>query len=228
ISYGKIISEKFLKIQELCSLNVHPSLLPKFRGPAPMEWTLANGEKETGVTVILMDKNIDTGKIISQKVLSIEENDDIFTLREKLSFICFNVLEDAIVKFASGYRGIEQSGIVSYAPKLKKNDGRINWNDSVVSIHNRIRGFADWPGAYTFLVSPKGKKLLKIKKSSVEKECGKYAKPGTFIDLNKQILVACEDGALRIEQIQEEGKKQQTAIEYLNGHLKILKDGYLQ
>ncbi|MCM8764651.1 MAG: hypothetical protein NC830_04755, partial [Candidatus Omnitrophica bacterium] len=80
----------------------------------------------------------------------------------------------------------------------------------------------------TFLVSPKGKKLLKIKKSSVEKECGKPAAPGTFVDLNKQILVACGDGFLKIEKIQEEGRKQQTAIEYLNGHLKILKDGYLQ
>ncbi|MCM8815864.1 MAG: methionyl-tRNA formyltransferase [Candidatus Omnitrophica bacterium] len=228
ISYGKIIPEKFLRIPKLSSINVHPSLLPKFRGPAPIEWAIVNGEKETGVTVIVMDENIDTGKILSQKVLNIEENDDIFTLREKLSLICFDVLKDAIARFVSGYRGIEQTGKVSYAPKLKKSDGKINWNDSAISIHNKIRGFADWPGAYSFLISPKRKKLLKIKKSEVEKETGKYTEPGRFVDLNKKILVACGQGVLRIEKIQEEGKRQQTAIEYLNGHLNILKDSYLQ
>lgn len=227
ISYGKIIPARYLEIPKLGPLNVHPSLLPKFRGSAPMEWALVNGEKETGVTVILMDASIDTGKILSQKAIKIDEDDDIFTLREKLSCLSFEVLQDAINRIASGFKGEEQKGIASYAPKLKKKDGRINWNESAISIHNKVRGLADWPGAYTFLISPKGKRLLKIKKSRVETEIEVSNKPGIFVSLEKRILVACGKGILEILQLQEEGKKQQTSLEYLNGHLKILKEGFL-
>jgi len=227
LSYGKIIPENYLKIPAIASLNIHPSLLPKYRGPAPMEWVLINGEKETGVTVILMNKDIDAGKIICKNILKIEQHDDIFTLREKLSVLATETIKEAIKKVLSGYQGEEQQGDVSYAPKLKKSDGLIKWENSAVSIHNRVRGLADWPGAFTFLNLQNRKILLKIKKSSIEKEEGNYGKPGTFVDLNKKILVACGTGILKIEQIQQEGKKPQSAIEYLNGHINLLKQGYL-
>lgn len=228
LSYGRIIPQEYLEIPHIAPVNIHPSLLPGYRGPAPMEWSLVNGEKEAGITVIIMDKNIDTGRILSQIKVEIDKKDDIFSLREKLSGLLFDCLKDAIEKLSKGYRGEEQKGTVSYAPKLKKDDGKINWKESAVSIHNKIRGLVDWPGAYTFLVSTKGKKLLKIKKSSVEKEYGKYAEPGTFIDLTGKILVACGSGILKIEKLQEEGKKVQGAIEYINGHIRILKEGHFQ
>lgn len=228
LSYGKIIPRKFLEIPEIAAVNIHPSLLPKYRGPAPVEWTLINGEKETGVSVILMDENIDTGKILAQTKIEITDDDDIFSLRKKLSDLLFDTFMEAIKKLEDGYRGEEQKGIASYAPKLKKEDGKINWNQDVISIHNRIRGLADWPGTYTFLVYPEGKRLLKIKKSRISSTQNVCSKPGTFVDLNKKILVACGKGILSIEKLQEEGKKTQSAPEYLNGHFKILKEGYLQ
>ncbi len=228
ISYGKIIPKEYLEIPKLGPLNVHPSLLPKFRGSAPMEWALLSGEKETGITVIMMDENIDTGKILSQKSIPIDKEDDIFSLREKLSLISFGVLQEAIHKIASGFRGEKQKGLSSYARKLNKSDGRINWSDSAISIHNKIRGLADWPGAFTFLATEKTEKMLKIKKAKVEDEQLICSKPGTFVDLNKKILVACSIGILNIEKLQEEGKKQQTALEYLNGHREILKFGFLK
>lgn len=228
LSYGKVIPEKYLQIPRIAPLNIHPSLLPKFRGPAPLEWALISGEKETGISVILMDKNIDTGRILTQVKIKIDDDDDIFTLRKKISGLLFNCLIDAIEKVSKGYKGEEQKGPASYAPKLKKEDGKIDWNENVISIHNKIRGLADWPGAYTFLIYPKGKKMIKIIKStlfSLEDSC---LKPGTFVDLKRKILVACGKGILCVERIQEEGRKIQTAIEYLNGHFKILKDGYFQ
>ncbi|MCX7706045.1 MAG: methionyl-tRNA formyltransferase [bacterium] len=228
LSYGKIIPHSYLEIPEIAPLNIHPSLLPKFRGPAPLEWALIKGERETGITVILMDKNIDTGRILPQIKVKIDEKDDIFSLREKVSCLFFDCLIEAITKLLQGYTGEEQKGIVSYAPKLKKEDGKIKWNENALVIHNKIRGLADWPGAYTFLVYPQGKRMLKIKKSAVFSMENSGSEPGRFVDLNKKILVACGSGILSIEKLQEEGKKIQTAIEYLNGHHKILKESYLQ
>ncbi|HOK80469.1 MAG TPA: methionyl-tRNA formyltransferase, partial [bacterium] len=228
ISYGKIIPKEYLKIPRIAPINVHPSLLPEYRGPAPMEWALMDGKKQTGVSVIFVTDDVDAGNIISQKSTFIEDRDNIFTLREKLSKIAVDVLTDSLVKLKNGYRGKQQEGKVSYAPKLKKTDGRINWSNSATSIHNRIRAFADWPGTYTFLVSNKGCRMLKIISSTVEKDTGIYESPGRFVDLNKKILVACGEGILRIERLQEQGKKQQNALDYLNGHFHLLKDGHFE
>ncbi|HON06453.1 MAG TPA: methionyl-tRNA formyltransferase [bacterium] len=228
ISYGKIIPEDYLKIPVFVPLNVHPSLLPKYRGPAPMEWALINGEKETGVSVISMVDEVDAGDIISVAKTIISDEDNIFTLRERLSYIAADVLMDAIEKVSSGYKGEKQSGNISYAPKLKKSDGHINWQDNAVSIHNKIRGLADWPGAYTFIVSTKGKRLLKIKKSRVEDASTIHNNPGRFLEDKKRMLVLCGQGILELISIQEEGKKETSAVEYLNGHHKILREAYLQ
>ncbi len=228
ISYGKIIPEDYLKIPALAPLNVHPSLLPEYRGCAPMEWTLINGEKQTGVSVISMINEVDAGKIISSQKINIDSEDDIFTLREKLSNIASDVLMDAIEKVVSGCVGEEQVGKVSYAPKLKKSDGHINWQDSAESIHNRIRGVADWPGAYSFLVSGKGKRILKIRKSRVEDASTFSQTPGRFLENKKRLLVLCGQGILELLRVQEQGKKEISAIEYLNGHRKILKESILQ
>ena len=228
VSYGKMIPEKFFNIPLLASLNVHPSLLPKYRGPAPMEWALINGEKETGVSVILMTKEIDAGNIISSQKVIINPEDDIFILRKKLYRIASVILLDAIEKILLGYKGQQQTGDSSYAPKLKKTDGHINWNQNAVSIHNRIRGLADWPGAYTFVVSEGYKKMLKIKKSFVEDATRLFENPGRFIENKKRLLVSCGQGILELLRVQEEGKKEISSIEYLNGHYKIIKDGFLE
>lgn len=227
ISYGKILPEDYLKIPGFASLNVHPSLLPKFRGSAPMEWTLINGEKQTGVSVISMVGKVDAGKIISSKKITINNEDDIFTLREKLSEIAVDVLVDAIEKIITGYQGKQQVGKVSYASKLKKSDGHINWHNTAESIYNRIRALADWPGAYTFVVSNKGKKMLKIKKSRVEDRSTLHNNPGRFIENKKRLLVSCGKGILEFIRVQEEGKKEINATDYLNGHREILKEAYL-
>jgi len=228
ISYGKIIPEDYLKIPVFAPLNVHPSLLPEYRGPAPMEWALINGEKETGISVISMVDEVDAGNIISVAKTIINDEDDIFTLRERLSYIAADVLIDAIEKVASGYKGEKQSGNVSYAPKLKKSDGHINWQDNANSIHNKIRGLVDWPGAYTFLISDKGKRLLKIKKSRVEDASTIHKNPGRFLEDKRRMLVLCGQGILELISIQEEGKKETSAVEYLNGHRKILRQACLQ
>jgi len=214
ISYGKILPETIINIPSCYSVNVHPSLLPKYRGAAPIEWALINGEKETGITVITIKNRVDTGDIIKQKRIPIEDTDDIFLLKKRLSEIAPSVLIEGLEDIKRGVKPHPQEGKPTYARKLKKEDGLIHWGKSATEINNLIRGVKEWPGAYTYLDG----KYIKIY-GAIPVPWEKNKVPGEILDIDKVcIYVACGEGILKVNEVQMEGKRKMTAGEFLRGY----------
>jgi len=218
ISYGKKLPGNILELPLITSINVHPSLLPAYRGAAPMEWTLINGERTTGVTLITMSREIDRGNILAQKSIPVEEDDDIFTLREKLSLLSSEMLAEVIEDISAGrLRTTPQKGVPSYTRKLTKADGLIDWRKPAAEINNIIRGTKEWPGAHTYL---KDRHLKIFRAFPVKKEGEREgAKPGEILDTGDRdsINVACGEGILKITEVQMEGKRRMAASEFLRG-----------
>ena len=216
VSFGQIMSKEVLSLPKLYCLNIHASLLPKYRGAAPINWAIANGEKETGVTIMCMNEKMDEGDIALKDVLAINPQDDAVLLTEKLSvkgaeliIKTIKLIKDGKIEFTA-----QNSSEATYAPKLKKEDGLINWADSADKIYNRIRAFTPWPGCFTHL----DKKVLKIWKASAT-EASADAKPGTVLKADKSgILVKAGKGALEIKELQIESKRRMTAEEFIAGH----------
>ncbi|MCM8808670.1 MAG: methionyl-tRNA formyltransferase [Candidatus Omnitrophica bacterium] len=224
ISYGKILPSSILTIPKIASINVHPSLLPKYRGPAPVEWALINGETKTGITIIKMDENIDTGNIILQKEVEILPLDNAFTLKNRLSILAADVLYKAIEIIKQDGKTYPQEGEASYARKLKKQDGLIKWQNPAEKIHNLVRGVIIWPTAYTYLSTNSTKKLVKIYKTEIGQREGKFGKEGEIIKIEKDYIeVACGEGTITIKELQLEGKKRMTVSQFLCGYRNLLK-----
>jgi methionyl-tRNA formyltransferase len=224
ISYGKILPSSLINIPKIASINVHPSLLPKYRGPAPIEWTLINGETKTGITIIKMDEKIDTGEIITQKEVEILPIDNAFTLKNKLSQIASDVLIEGIEIIKKNGKTYPQKGTPSYAPKLKKKDGLIKWEKPSEKIHNLVRGVIIWPTAYTYIITNSTKKLIKIYKAEIGENEGNFGTPGEIIKIeNEYIEVACGKGTLRIKELQMEGRKRMNVSQFLCGYRSLLK-----
>ncbi|MCL5674503.1 MAG: methionyl-tRNA formyltransferase [Candidatus Omnitrophica bacterium] len=228
ISYGKILPREILDVPGIGAFNLHPSLLPEYRGAAPIEWTLVNGENRTGITVIKMEKGVDKGNIIIQEEIPVENTDNYYTLKEKLMEKSSEILGDAIEKISSGFAGFPQKGKSSYAPRLKKEDGHIRWANDASIIHNLVRGLIHWPGAFSELMSAKGKKILKLKETEIEKHEGVYGVPGSFISIDNSIKVACGKGIIRLKRLQTEGKKEMSSEEFLHGYSAYLRNSILR
>ncbi|MDP2921218.1 MAG: methionyl-tRNA formyltransferase [Candidatus Omnitrophota bacterium] len=229
VSFGQILSNAVLSLPKLYCLNIHASLLPKYRGAAPINWAIANGEKETGVTIMRMNEKMDEGDIALKEIVVISEEDNAITLSEKLSKKGAKVLLDAIrlikdnkIEFTS-----QDHKKATFAPKLKKEDGAIDWGKDASEICNRIRAFTPWPGCYRYA----DKKILKIWKASAvtesnfascRRQLAKLDKPGTILEANKNgILVKTGKGVLNIEELQLEGSRRMTAEEFLAGHKQL-------
>lgn len=211
VAYGKIIPKEILEIPQYGCINLHASLLPKYRGAAPIQWALINGEKTTGVTTMLIDEGLDTGPILLQKEIEIEDDDNAETLSEKLSNIGAQLMIETIEKLRKGLiKPVPQTGKPSYAPQLKKEDGKINWHSSAKAIFNLIRGTYPWPCAYCFL---KGERIKLIKAQAIEGE----ASPGLIVKAKNDLVVGTGKGLLKILLLQPEGKKVMTAKEFLCG-----------
>lgn len=215
VAFGQILGEPLLRLPRLYALNIHASLLPKYRGAAPIQWALINGDEKTGVTIMRMNQYLDQGDIMLQKGLAITDDDDAATLSEKLSQVGAELLIEALKNIEQGtvqFMAQERS-LVSSAPKLKKQDGRIDWLKDAVSIRNLIRGCYPWPSAYTYL----DKKLLKILKAEAVDDRPKEI-AGSIIQADKEtIKVACGKGALLITHLQIEGKRPLSTEEFLRG-----------
>lgn len=218
VSFGQILGKELLDIPRLYSLNVHASILPKYRGAAPINWALANGEKETGITIIKMNEKMDEGEIILKKVVSIGTDEDAIGLSERLSKKGAGLLLDSIdlIKRNTVSFLKQGSSVTTYAPKLKKEDGLIDWRWSADKIYNRIRAFVPWPGCFTYW----DKKILKIWRAAVDSSSSSTdSKPGTVLEASKNgILVSTGRGILRIEELQIEGKRRMKAEEFIAGH----------
>jgi methionyl-tRNA formyltransferase len=245
VAYGQILPPAILDLPRHGCLNVHTSLLPKYRGAAPIQWAIANGDTETGVTIMKMDVGLDTGPIVSQRRTPIRADDDSATLHDRLAQLGAELLVQTIPDYVAGkIQPVPQPAEgASYAAKIKKEDGRIDWNQPAQTIWNRLRAFTPWPGTFTFLRSAElgtatttKPQLIKIWNAEVIEEvsgrdsalrCPDAAarrphlgqKPGEILQADKTgIIVGCGERALRILELQREGGKRLTAAEFLAGH----------
>jgi methionyl-tRNA formyltransferase len=213
VAYGKILPKNILDLPPHGCINVHASLLPKYRGAAPINWAIIRGERVTGITTMKMDEGMDTGDMLLKKDMPIDDEDTGETLSGKLSEMGAEVLIETIRLLKEGrLNPIPQDhSQATYAPMLKKEDGNIDWKKPAEEIRNLIRGALPWPGAYTKLEG----KLLKIYRARATKDSGR---PGEVIRSNSEILrVATGTGALDILEIQIEGGKRLQTEAFLRG-----------
>ncbi|HAL92995.1 MAG TPA: methionyl-tRNA formyltransferase [Verrucomicrobia bacterium] len=214
--YGQFLKRNLLAVPRIGTINVHPSLLPKYRGASPIQWALANGESETGVSVLYVTPKMDAGDILAQEKFTILPNDDFASLEPKLAAKGAELLVRVLDGFRAGTtQGIPQDETqVTFARKLAKEDGLVDWSLPAEAIRNQLRGFSPWPGAYTFLP---GGILLKIHEAKAEAGAG--ALPGTVLEAaGAGPLVATGRGALRLTQVQPAGKKSMPGAAFLCGH----------
>ena len=222
VSYGEILDKDVLKIPKIYPLNVHASLLPKYRGAAPINWAIANGEKETGVTIIKMNEKMDEGDIILKEAIAIENDIDAVEVSMRLAKKGTELLLRSIglIK-GKGERFIKQDNTeATYAPILKKEDGLIDWNWSAEKIYNRVRAFVPWPGCWTCW----NEKIIKIWKVSVgSKVKPAVLKPGEVNKSNDNgIIVGTGEGFIIVEELQLEGKCRMKAEEFIRGHKDLI------
>ena len=214
IAFGSILNKEIIALPKMGIINLHPSLLPKYRGSAPIPRAIIKGEEETGNTIIKIDEGVDSGEIISQKRVKIEMDDTAGSLSERMAKEGASLLLEAISLLKEGRAELKHQNEkeATFAPKLKKSDGLIDWRKEANEIYNLARGLSPWPSAYTFL---KGKRL-KIWETEIKEEQGK---PGEIISADENgILVGCKKGSLLIKSLQLEGKKKMSASEFLRGH----------
>jgi methionyl-tRNA formyltransferase len=217
-AYGQILSQSLLDLPRFGCLNVHTSLLPRYRGAAPIQWAIVNGDAETGVTIMKMNAGLDTGDILTQAVTPIHTEDNAETLYDRLGRLGAELLSQTIPEYVAGRIPPRSQPIegVSYAPKIKKQDGQIDWAQPASVIWNRIRGLVPWPGAFTYLRGQPKPLLLKIWQA--EAVVGKGL-PGEVLQADKSaITVGCGRDVLRILALQREGGRRLSAGEFLAGH----------
>ncbi len=217
VAYGQILSRQILEIPRIGCINVHASLLPKYRGASPIQWAIINGEETTGVTTMWMDEGLDTGDIFLQKQIAIKPNWSALDLSKKLSRLGGDLLLKTLSCIKSGnlIRKRQDNKKSTYAPMLKREDGLIDWSKSAYEICNLIRGTYPWPGAYTF----KDGRRLKILEAKPYLSKKAHA-PGKFMGIvkNKGFLVGTGDGSVLVIKLQRAGGRRMKAMEYLAGH----------
>lgn len=215
-AFGRILHPGILSLPPMGCVNVHGSLLPKYRGAAPVQWAVINGETETGITTILMDEGMDTGPMLLQERLAIMPDDTAGTLAPRLAELGGRLLVETIRQLKAGTLTPKKQdeGQATMAPLLKKEDGLINWAMSAESLANRVRGLSPWPGAYTFFGQERWNiwKAVSIMEATTDN-------PGTIVGVTKRsILVATGDGLLDVREIQTANSKRMSAAQFLAGH----------
>ncbi|HEY1171906.1 MAG TPA: methionyl-tRNA formyltransferase [Verrucomicrobiae bacterium] len=217
-AYGQLLPQSILDLPKYGCLNVHTSILPKYRGAAPIQWAIIDGGAETGVTIMKMDAGLDTGDIVTISKTPIAPEDNTATLHDRLAIIGAKALIETIPGYINGdIKPQPQPPEGStYARKITKDDGRMDWAQPARVLFNRIRGLTPWPGAFTFL-SPENKlRLLKIWQTELVVDVS--GQPGKVLQADKTgIVVACGEGALRITSLQREGGRRMTAAEFSAG-----------
>jgi methionyl-tRNA formyltransferase len=213
VAYGQILPLDVLEIPRLACLNLHASLLPRWRGAAPIQATIAAGDCETGITVMHMDEGLDTGDILLQSSVEILPNDTGGSLHDRLAQIAPEALLESLRLLAAGSapRIPQDNARATYAPKLKREHGQIDWSESAEAIERRIRAYNPWPGAFMKV----GRQNLKVFSASVVDRTGQ---PGEILRNDKDLIVVTGKGALSLAEVQLEGKRRMTAAEFLRGH----------
>jgi methionyl-tRNA formyltransferase len=215
-AFGRILHAPILRLPPMGCVNVHGSLLPKYRGAAPVQWAVINGETETGITTMVMDEGMDTGPMLLQEKLEILPDDTAGTLAPRMAELGGQLLIKTIAQLKAGTLAPKRQddGQATMAPLLKKEDGLLDWTMNATSLANRARGLSPWPGAYTFFGEERWNiwKAVSIMGATTER-------PGTIVTVNKQaILVATGEGILEIHEIQTANSKRMSVVQFLAGH----------
>jgi methionyl-tRNA formyltransferase len=213
MAYGQILPRDVLEIPKVACLNLHASLLPRWRGAAPIQAAIAAGDRETGITVMYMDEGLDTGDIILQRKIDILPADTGGSLRDRLAEVAPEALVESLelLPKESAPRIPQNNALATYAPKLKREDGKIDWSEPAEVIERKIRAFDPWPGAF---IKFDGRNL-KIFSAAIVPLRGT---PGKIWRSEKELVIATGKGALSLGEVQVEGKRRMTAVEFLRGH----------
>jgi methionyl-tRNA formyltransferase len=220
VGYGQIIPQTIIDLPRHGILNVHASLLPKYRGAAPIQWAIANGETETGVTIMQIDAGLDTGDMLLKAAVTIGPDETTPELSARLAPLGAQLLLQAIDDVQAGRicREKQNDAEATYAPMLKKEDGRIDWHRPATQIYNRLRGFTPWPGAYT---SFRGQALHILEAKPLQRKASspRAGEPALLRTEKRRLFVGCgEDSDLEILELQPAGKKRMPADAFLNGY----------
>jgi methionyl-tRNA formyltransferase len=220
VAYGQILPRDVLEIPCLACLNLHASLLPRWRGAAPIQATIAAGDCETGITAMYMDEGLDTGDILLQRRVEILPNDTGGSLHDRLAQIAPEALLESLRLLSAGNapRIVQDNARATYAPKLKREHGLIDWSESAEAIERKIRAYNPWPGAFMKV----DRQNLKVFSASVVDLNGQ---PGEVLPSDKDLVVATGKGALSLGEVQLEGKRRMSAAEFLRGHGAIMRAG---
>lgn len=230
VAFGQKISDRILDLPKHKCVNIHASLLPKYRGAAPINWAIVNGEKETGITTIIMSEKMDAGEMIDQKSVAIDPEETAGELGNRLSRLGAETLLESLMQIETGSVKYTQQDeeLVSLAPKIKKEDGLINWNQGEKEIHDFVRGMNPRPSAYTSLIRNNSKERIIILKTERDNspDAGTVNVPGTIMDIsNRGIKTAAKNGSIWVTEVKPEGKRMMSASAFSRGH--DLKVNYL-
>lgn len=219
VAYGKILSKELLEVPALGCINVHGSLLPAYRGAAPINWAVINGEKKTGITTMFTDVGLDTGDMLLKREIEIEPDTTVGELHDTLAILGAEVLKDTLIELKNGTlkRLPQDDTLSSYAPIMTKELGLIDWHKSAQEIHNLVRGTDPWPGAYTFLNGERLRvwrtNLVDVNSTPSTDEAGRILEVG-----NNGILVKCGKGCILIKELQMDSCKRMSVDSYIRGH----------
>jgi len=217
-AYGKILPPWMLRIPRLGCINVHASLLPKYRGAAPINWAIANGETETGVTIMQMDEGMDTGPMLAKRAIRIGEDETAQALSERLANLGAELLTETLPRVERGnvIPEPQNDSLGTYAPMLKREHGIVDWDMAARQIANRVRAFQPWPGSYTWF---RTQRVTIWRASSGEESASSAFGPGTIILIDDAgIAIRCGAGtALRVEELQVEGRRRMSSRDFTNG-----------
>jgi len=212
-AFGQILPQAVLDMPKHASINVHASLLPRWRGAAPIQAAIREGDAETGITIMMIDAGLDTGDILTKRAVTIENDETAQTLHDKLASIGGDLLIETLPKYLSGevQPQKQDESLVTYASQIKKEDGQIDWSQSAVSVERLVRAFTPWPGTFTFW----NDKQLKIHSGTNGDE---QAPQGQVIEKNGQIAIGTGDGLYYPKEIQLSGKKRMSINDFANGY----------
>lgn len=216
-AYGKILSKDLLEVPIKGCINVHGSLLPAYRGAAPINWAVINGEKKTGITTMFTDVGLDTGDMLLKKELEINPDMTVGELHDKMAVLGAEVLKETLIELKKGTlkRIPQQDAESTYAPMMNKELGLIDWNKTAQQVHNLVRGTDPWPGAYTFLNGNR----MRVWKTSLTNEKSDSHNTGQIIEVSDDgILVKCSDEYILIREIQFDSSKRMNVRDYIRGH----------
>jgi len=213
VAYGKILKKRVLDIPEKGCINVHASLLPKYRGAAPVNWALIRGEKETGVSIMQMDEGLDTGPVLMQESIPVGPDETAGEVHDSLSDLGSRVLLKTIEQIDALVPTPQDDAVSSYAPKLSREDCRIDWNRTAAEVHNRVRGLSPKPGAFTFMNNCR----LQILRSTPVSMCSGYNPGDVTCSERGNMTVACREGGIELIEIKPAGKRSMRCEQFLAG-----------